>query len=68
MDVGREDGMWQELKNQKYEDYIADVSPGAAAIGRREPYHLAYLKKYYGIARHGEGHQGKEEFDAQRGR
>lgn len=40
------DGVDQEQRKQKYEDYVADVSPQAAAAGRREPYYLTYLKKY----------------------
>ena len=47
-------GMERELKSQKYEDYMADVSAAAAAAGRREPYHLTYLKRY------GERSQPKE--------
>lgn len=35
----------QEIKKQKYEDYIAYASPQAAAVGRREPYYLTYLRK-----------------------
>ena len=42
---GAED-VGQELRKQKYDDYIADASQQAAAIGRREPYHLTYLKRY----------------------
>ena len=60
MDVGGEEGMGQELKNQKYEDYIADVSPKAAAIGRREPYHLAYLRQYGETAMPPGKHPGKD--------
>lgn len=38
--------MNQERRKEKYEDYIADASLQAAAVGRREPYHLSYLKRY----------------------
>lgn len=38
--------MNQERRKEKYEDYIADASPQAAAVGRREPYHLIYVKRY----------------------
>ncbi len=38
--------MDREHKNRKYEDYITAVTRQAAAAGRREPYHLTYLKKY----------------------
>lgn len=58
----------REVKDHKYEDYIADVSPGAAAVGRREPYHLAYLKKYGGRIRPEAKHPEKERHNVQRGR
>lgn len=35
-----------ELRQQEYEDYIIRVSATAAAIGRREPYYLTYIRKY----------------------
>lgn len=50
----------REVKDHKYEDYIADVSPGAAAVGRREPYHLIYLKKYGEDTRAGKKGSGTE--------
>ena len=43
---GKEGRMERERKNRKYEDYITAVSLQAEAVGRREPYHLTYLKKY----------------------
>lgn len=33
-------------KQQKYEEYITGSSPMAAVTGRREPYHLTFIKKY----------------------
>ena len=36
----------EEDKNQKYEDYIRQSSPMAAAIGQRAPYHLEYIRRY----------------------
>ena len=38
--------MERQEKQRQYEDYIADPSPMAAAIGRRVPYHLEYLRRY----------------------
>ena len=38
--------MGNEEKQQQYESYIEHVSPTAAAIGQREPYHLTFIKKY----------------------
>lgn len=46
-------GMNRDFKDQKYEDYITAVSREAAATGRREPYHLTYLRKYGGRGRIG---------------
>lgn len=36
----------ESIRKERYEDYIAEVSPMAAAIGRRVPYHLEYLRRY----------------------
>ena len=44
---GRE--MSSRERTERYEEFIRYRSPGAQAIGRREPYHLTYLKKYGGI-------------------
>ena len=38
--------MGNQEKQRQYEDYIADPSPMAAAIGRRVRYHLEYLRRY----------------------
>ncbi len=38
--------MDSQEKQKLYEEYIAEVSPMAAAIGRRVPYQLEYLRKY----------------------
>ena len=31
---------------ERYEEYIAQASPAAMAIGRRMPYHLEYLRRH----------------------
>lgn len=36
----------EEAKKEKYEEYIKEASSMAAAIGRRVPYHLEYIRKY----------------------
>lgn len=36
----------EEDKKQKYEDYIRQSSSMAAAIGRRVPYHLEYIRRH----------------------
>nr|WP_296464319.1 hypothetical protein [uncultured Acetatifactor sp.] len=33
-----------------YEEYITEIRPMAAAVGRRMPYHLEYIRKYGKIA------------------
>ncbi len=33
-------------KQKMYEEYITEISPMAAVIGRMAPYHLEYIKKY----------------------
>lgn len=38
--------MGNEEKQQKYAEYINGVSPMAAAIGQRVPYHLEYLRRH----------------------
>lgn len=38
--------MGNEEKQQKYDEYINGVSPMAAAIGQRVPYHLEYLRRH----------------------
>ena len=36
----------ERLKQEQYEGYIEHVSPMAAAVGRRVPYHLEYLRRH----------------------
>ena len=38
--------MNKDERSEWYGDMISHICPSAAAIGRREPYHLTYLKKY----------------------
>lgn len=50
-------------KQQKYKEYITDTCPMAAATGRREPYHLTFIKKYGAVPapdREGQGKGGRE--------
>ena len=37
-------------REQRYDDYIERPSQAAAAIGRRPPYHLEYLRRHGGKA------------------
>lgn len=49
MGQGREEsdsGMDSKEKQKRYEEYIAEGSLMAAAIGRRVPYHLEYLRRH----------------------
>lgn len=39
-----------EERRQRYDGYIDDVRPAAAAVGRREPYHLEYIRRHGGGA------------------
>lgn len=52
--------MDREIKEQKYEDYITTVTRQATAVGRREPYHLTYLKKYSERSRPGPEERQRE--------
>ena len=48
VEQGREEpdsGMDSKEKQKRYEEYIAEGSLMAAAIGRRVPYHLEYLRR-----------------------
>jgi hypothetical protein len=36
----------KKYKQTQYEGLIVRCSPQAAAIGRREPYYMTYLRKY----------------------
>ncbi len=36
--------MDSQKKQELYEEYMAEISPMAAAIGQRVPYHLEYLR------------------------
>lgn len=38
--------MGNEERQKRYEGYIEEVAPMAAAIGRRVPYHLEYLRRH----------------------
>lgn len=38
--------MRNEEKQRQYESYIEHVDPMAEAIGRREPYHLTYMREH----------------------
>lgn len=57
--------MDREHKNRKYEDYITAVTRQAAATGRREPYHLTYLRKYGGRGRQKGGQENAESQEEQ---
>ncbi len=45
----RDSGMDSKEKQKRYEEYIAEGSLMAAAIGRRVPYHLEYLRRHRDI-------------------
>ena len=59
--------MGRQERQKRYEEYIAEVSPMAAAIGGRIPYHLEYLRRYGDVApapagdRHGKGATERKE-------
>lgn len=36
----------ESIRKERYEGYIAEVPAMAAAIGRRPPYHLEYLRRH----------------------
>lgn len=57
--------MENEERQGRYEDYIGRVDPVAAAIGRRAPYHLEYLRAHgpSGVP----GDAGKRDEDGQGG-
>ncbi|WP_300773335.1 hypothetical protein [uncultured Acetatifactor sp.] len=38
--------MDSQKKQKLYEEYITEAIPMAAAVGRRIPYHLEYIRKY----------------------
>lgn len=42
--------MDSQEKQKLYEEYITEASPMAAAVGRRVPYHLEYIREYGKIA------------------
>lgn len=50
-------------REQRYDDYIERPSQAAAAIGRRPPYHLEYLRRHGGmeVPAGSTAKQGKEE-------
>lgn len=50
-----------EQRQQQYEEYIMKSSPMAAVIGRREPYHLTFIRKYGSRIPKPEGRAEKKE-------
>ena len=54
-------------KQDLYEEYIAEISTRAAAIGRRVPYHLEYLRRHGDVTLLAENciGQGKEGTDVE---
>lgn len=64
VEQGREEpdsGMDSKEKQKRYEEYIAEGSLMAAAIGRRVPYHLEYLRRYRDITPVPAADKGREE-------
>lgn len=41
-----EDKEQRSKRQQRYDEHIAHVTRNAREIGRREPYHLTYIKKH----------------------
>lgn len=63
----RKDAEMDELRQQQYEEYIIKLSPMAAVIGRRPPYHLTFIRKYGSRIPKPEGQPEKEKREKEAG-
>lgn len=62
---------WKDVEmdeqRQQYEEYITKLSPMAAVIGRRPPYHLTFIRKYGSRIPKPEGQPEKEKREKEAG-